>query len=292
MVYELDPLPLLKSLHAQTSQLNIEWEFLVYDDGSTKELQERNRSKIEAIEKVRYIAGRENLGRAKARNFLVQKCSGDFVLMLDGDLSINRPDFLAKYWQNRLENGVCIGGKEVAESRPIKGSELRWHYAKKREAKSVLEREKNPFQGFQTTCYISDISVFSEVKFNENLIGYGHEDSLFGLNLKSADFDIKHINNPVLYHATEASDIFLQKTDEALQNLLRIASKYPQYQSYFPLLRLKSKMKAWNSIILIVEPILTPMLKYGLLGHYPSLSSFDLYRFLRLLKLDRANKFN
>lgn len=290
LAYELNPEPLVLELLSQVNKLAVETEILVYDDGSNPEHQNKLARSLKSFPSLRLILAESNSGRAKARNKLASLTQGEFVLMLDGDIGLARPDFLAHYWHHRLKNGVVIGGKELASDSSQSASELRYKYCQKREIKSASDREKQSFMGFQTTAFLTDKEVFKTVHFNENLVGYGHEDSLFGLDLQEEGFDIKHIDNPCLYPADESSAKFLLKTDEALLNLLRIEKWRPNLGHLFPLLRLKNRARLFHWAIRIKAFFLKPLLKRQLLSRSPSLLVYDLYRLMRLIELNRLNK--
>lgn len=290
MAFELNPEPLVQELLPQIEKLQAESEILIYDDGSNPAHQKQVLKSLEPYPSLRIILGESNIGRAKARNKLASLAHGEYVLMLDGDIGINRIDFLSKYWQNRLKKGIVIGGKALASGNAQKGSELRHNYCQHREIKSAEDREKQSYMSFQTTAFLSDKEVFTKVYFNENLVGYGHEDSLFGLDLQAKGFGIKHIDNPCLYPADENSAQFLEKSDEALLNLLRIERWRPSLINLFPLLRIKNQMRFFHWALRLKAFFLKPLLRRLLLGKRPSLLVFDLYRLMRLIELNRLHK--
>ena len=41
-------------------------------------------------------------------------------------------------------------------------------------------------------------TCFEQISFNEDLQGYGHEDTLFGYELDKKNIQIHHLDNPVL----------------------------------------------------------------------------------------------
>lgn len=75
-----------ESINSVLTQSYSDWELLIYDDNSidnTIEIVDQyianNRGKIYLFK------GRENLGAAKARNFLLKKAKGQFIAFLDSD---------------------------------------------------------------------------------------------------------------------------------------------------------------------------------------------------------------
>ena len=41
--------------------------------------------------------------------------------------------------------------------------------------------------------------IFQKIAFNEKLNGYGHEDTLFGVELKKEGVTMAHIDNPIIH---------------------------------------------------------------------------------------------
>ncbi len=58
-----------------------------------------------------------------------------------------------------------------------------------------------------------------EIKFDETLVGYGHEDTLFGLMLKDKHVPIVQINNPIYHLGLKSTHHFLESAHEAVKNL-------------------------------------------------------------------------
>ena len=71
---------------------------------------ERNKV-IGQLEGVRYIIRQENVGRSAIRNFLFSQSKGDYILFIDGDLSLDNPDFIRRYTQ--VEGDVVVGGIRI-----------------------------------------------------------------------------------------------------------------------------------------------------------------------------------
>ena len=65
-------------------------------------------------------------------------------------------------------------------------------------------------------------SIFSKIRFYEELKQYGHEDTLFGYQLKKAGIDILHIDNGLLHEGLETNRDFLTKTKLSIENLSKL----------------------------------------------------------------------
>ena len=63
--------------------------------------------------------------------------------------------------------------------------------------------------------------IFEQVQFDESSRKYGHEDTLFGIELKQLNIPIQHIDNPIYHDGLESTEIFLQKNrKKPLKNLV------------------------------------------------------------------------
>jgi hypothetical protein len=123
---------------------------------------------------------------------------------------------------------------------------LRWKYGKWREQKSAAERNKHPHAGFSTFNVLIDKSVFSKIRFNEELKQYGHEDTLLGYQLKKAGIDILHIDNGLMHEGLESNRDFLNKTKLGIENLSKLYDKVTDkgaFSETVMILRIYNKLK-------------------------------------------------
>ncbi|MBO7590721.1 MAG: glycosyltransferase family 2 protein, partial [Prevotella sp.] len=116
---------LVSTLQRQASQLPISYEIIVADDGSTlAETIKANRA-INDYTNSRYIERPENAGRAAIRNYLAEKASQPWLLFIDSDMVVRRPDFLRQYVdtpdeQAVWDGGICVGGDAKLLSRNLR----------------------------------------------------------------------------------------------------------------------------------------------------------------------------
>ena len=92
--YNYDCYDLVKELHRQALECNIEFEIIVADDCSTTKL-----SKLQLIIELsncHLIKPQQNLGRAKIRNFLADQSQYNHLLFLDSDSFPANDNFLKK----------------------------------------------------------------------------------------------------------------------------------------------------------------------------------------------------
>jgi hypothetical protein len=115
---------------------------------------------------------------------------------------------------------VICGGTIYSDTPPGDPDKLlRWKYGKWREQIKASERNKNPHARFSTFNVLIDKSVFSKIRFNEELKQYGHEDTLLGYQLKKAGIGILHIDNGLIHEGIESNLDFLNKTKLGIENL-------------------------------------------------------------------------
>jgi glycosyltransferase involved in cell wall biosynthesis len=209
------------------------YEILIGDDGSSAEYRKKYRS-LEA-ENVKVISSKKNIGRAAIRNRLALEAKGDFLIFIDADVML--PGTAEAYmlkWLPFLNNSrVICGGTLYHDSAPGDPDKLlRWKYGKWREQKSAAERNKHPHAGFSTFNVLIEKSVFSIIRFNEELKQYGHEDTLLGYQLKKAGINILHIDNGLMHEGLESNRDFLNKTKLGIENLSKLFDKVTDKKSF------------------------------------------------------------
>lgn len=78
--------PLYLELIKSVKSINIDYEFIFIDDGSTDKSLEKLRELNRKDNKVRFISFRKNYGKSAALNVGFNKASGDAVITMDADL--------------------------------------------------------------------------------------------------------------------------------------------------------------------------------------------------------------
>lgn len=95
--YDFVCYPLVLSLHGQAEALGIDYEILVAEDGSKQQDRVVANLKINELPNCRHLRRTENAGRAAIRNILADEAQGEWLLFLDSDAKVEKPDFLAAY---------------------------------------------------------------------------------------------------------------------------------------------------------------------------------------------------
>ena len=287
-VYNFDVRVLVDDLHRQAVSYGVPFEIILMDDASDKSyltfLHE-----VADLPHVRLIALKENVGRSKVRNALAKETRYPFIIFMDCDSATASNDYIAQYLPLCKPNTVVYGGRRYENKKPSDATILHWKYGVKRESLPALERQKNPNFSFCTNNFLIDKAIFSTVTFSEQLEGYGHEDTFFGIELLGHQIPIQHIDNPLIHLGLETADIFLKKTENGIVNLhkveMMLREKYPDYVGHSKLMRSKIFLQRWHlhTITKHLLKMLKPLLKRNLLGKYPSLFAFDLYKLGNLL---------
>lgn len=294
-VYNYDVGDLVYSLHRQAMQVGLPFEILLMDDASEEEYREKN-SAIH-LPNLQYIQLPENVGRSRIRNLLGKQAKYPYLIFMDCDSAVSSDDYINRYIPYFKPDIICSGGRIYEERQPHGKKRLHWKYGVKREVFSAEKRVKKSNFGFMTCNFLIYKPLLEKNPFNEDLTGYGHEDTLFGIQLKEQSFDIQQIDNPLIHLGLEDSDVFIGKTENALINLRKIDKilweKYPFSVEHSSLIRIKNILEKMHLLPLsaIFFFIFKPLIKMNLCGRYPSLFLFDLYKIGTLAALHATATF-
>lgn len=229
-IYAYDVGELVQTLHQQALALSCPWEIRLLDDASPLEWQQKNRSLVE-LAQVHYRELPANIGRAKIRNLLGQEAQYDYLLFLDSDSEISKDDFLATYVQRFAPRRVLCGGRSY-EAQPREHSfTLHWWYGNQREVRTASLRAASPYAGFMTNNFVVPKAVLQDIPFDETILTYGHEDTLFGYQLQEGKVEILHLDNPVIHIGLDESARWLSKQEQAIHNLYALHEQYPFLQT-------------------------------------------------------------
>ena len=271
-----------RDLHFQAEEAGYPFEIILMDDASDEKFRKMNQA-ID-LKSVRYIQLNENIGRSKIRNRLAEEAKYPCLLFADCDSAVASPQYVENYVRFFESQAVCCGGTVYEDKEPSDSTLLRWKYGVKRECDSAAEREKNPYNGFRTNNFLIHKSIFEKVKFNEDLTGYGHEDTLFGLELLEHGIKIIQIDNPLIHLGLDSASDFLNKTENGIKNLYRIEfllrEKYPNHIDHSRLMKSKLVLQKFHlsGVASKLFRIMSRRMKNNLLSKKPSLLIFDLYR--------------
>ncbi|MCB9172978.1 MAG: glycosyltransferase [Flavobacteriales bacterium] len=287
-IYNFDVVGFVKDLSNQASACNIEFKILCFDDGSITEFKSKNQE-LATLPNVVYTELPQNVGRSKIRNLLAEKAQFEYLLFLDCDSTTNNNQFVRNYIENLKSNTVVYGGRNYANQAPAtKETHFRWWYGVNRETISAKERVKQPYDSFMTNNFMISKSLFLSIKLDETLQGYGHEDTLFGIELKKKNIPILHIENPLCHIGLEGLDEFLQKTKEGIQNLHQLiqSGKVDESIKLFRFYKLVNKLGLSNKILKYYTKNKTTI-EQKLAENEPNLRWFDIYKLGYLISLTK-----
>lgn len=263
---------LVFSVHGMLKQMNIPYEIIVADDGSTDEESVNSNRSIEKLENVKYIIRKENVGRACIRNFLAQQAQYKWLLFLDADVTIDRSRFIQKYLEQDFD--VILGGIIVVKRVKKLENNLRYIVESKyMESSTTAKRLRKQAKEFHTANFLVKRDIILKVPFNENFKHYGYEDVLFGKELNNNGYHIHHINNPVTLIDFEENERFVEKTEESLRTLHEFKNELKGYSALLKYTWLKPMLKPLYHII--GKPI-----RNNLTGNNPKVSLFNIYKLL------------
>lgn len=279
-IFNFNVTELVKTLSDQSKRLDCPSEIILIDDCSDVSFKEVNEN---ICSKENYIQLEKNIGRAAIRNRFLEYAKYEHLLFLDCDMVVRSNNFLEKYYNtiNESNNKIICGGLMYLNSPPKRTALLRWKYGVKKESRTCIERNKNPHKSFMASNFVIPKSILHTIRFDERLSEYGHEDTLFGYELKKRNFKIIHIDNPVLSEYVISNIDYISKTEKAIGNLTHIL-KFNNYDKGFiedvKLLHIYYKLYKVRKFTAIIFVVFKPLIKYALAKGYVNLYMFDFYK--------------
>lgn len=298
--YNYNITALVRTLHFQAVEQLIDFEIIVMEDGSGLHV-EANKT-IEKLDNCKHIILDNNIGRSAIRNRLADTALYNHLLFMDCDAKVFSKQYIERYLAFCHEECIVIGGILYDANETNPAYSLRLKYGKIREARTASQRrnyryfhhkaikkENRKEQNFATFNFLISKSIFHQVRFDEKLKGYGHEDMLFGHELHKRGFEFIQIENPLIHKGLDDNLTFIRKTEEATSNLLFLyqLKQYPFLAEESKLLATYLKLKKWHLVRLCAHTfeLLKPILTKALITNDPSLFIYDVYKILYICKL-------
>jgi glycosyltransferase involved in cell wall biosynthesis len=269
-VYNYTVLPLVNELVKQCNVSGITFEILCQDDASNSQENTINQE-VNLIPNCSFFINEINLGRGKNINSLAQKAVYDWLLILDCDTFPANATFIQNYVDviSDSSENVLFGGIIYQDKKPEKEQLLRWVYGQKRETSAILT----------SNLWIKK-DVFLQYPFDDSITKYGYEDLCFFSVLKKNNLEISLIENPTFHMNLETSEVFLNKTKTALENLFflynskKISRESSKIIKTFELLK---KLQLTRFFAFLFKKNQNKI-ERNLLSETPSLFLFDLYK--------------
>lgn len=275
-VYNYDCRKLIYSLSAQAQKLDVEYEILVFDDGSSAFLEENR--EIESLPHIVYRELEKNVGRSVIRNLLADEARFPYLIFMDCDMQVISDSYLKNYLDHIGDAPVICGGHTFCKKEDLPGnSMLHWTYGMNRESKPKKDRKM-----FLSGNFFIKKSVFEKVRFDEKIWNYGHEDTLFGIELIKNDIPVLFINNPLLHNGINTNKEFLDKTKSSLKNLsfiyLNLISEKEARNIRLIATYEKFRKIGMTGILRILGITFRPIIERNLNSSRPSMLLFDFYK--------------
>ena len=272
-IYNYDCYDLVKELHRQALECNIDFEIIIIDDCSTKKIE--NNKKLNTLTYTQFIELNHNIGRSKIRNLLADKARYPYLLFMDCDAEVYTKHYIAEYLKHCKPECCIVGGTAYDAKENNPQYSLRLKYGRLREGNQEYSKR------FTTFNFLIYKDLFNKVRFNESIIGYGHEDSLFGAQIKKIA-DIQTIDNPLIHKGLDPNDIFIKKTETAISNLLKLSKTDfgNELTAESTILQTYKKLKKIHltKIIDIIFSISKSCIQKQISSKNPSLFLFDCYK--------------
>ncbi len=292
-VYNYPVEPLIARLSKEITRGSINTEIIMIDDNSKIDIQKVNQQVAEKYS-LRYIQLGENIGRSAIRNRFTNYANSDLLLFLDCDVMPESENFIQDYFTEAIEKeSVICGGISYAEHCE-KNTNLHWKYGRHREAIPAKKRNEKPYCHFLTGNFLIHKKILQQIQFNEELRGYGYEDTLYGVELQKNNVRVKHINLPAEHLKLDDPAAFITKTENALKNLSFLyhldpyRTLLPQYVKLAKVYNSVKKYKLSGSFYFIYK-IVGKKTQIKLINGSTNLHLLDFYKLLFFIALQRQS---
>lgn len=279
----------MEDLYRQCKAQKVDFEILCFDDGSIEDFKKLNKE-VAGKSEVIYQEMPQNLGRSGIRNKLGEAAQFPFLLFMDCDSKVVGEDYIANYL-NHIEQGKLVyGGRVYSTEKPENQSFVfHWEYGSEREVMSAKERKVRPWHSFMTNNFLVPKDIFLSIQFDESLKQYGHEDTLFGLELKARNIPIIHIEAPLEHIGLETVESFLKKTGQGLENLLKLYAEDKIIET-----KLLKAFKMTRGLIRVLGDLFFRLFRRSMEEHFasgqPNMKVFDVYKLTCLCHIWRKSR--
>lgn len=289
--YNFDIRGLIQELHRQANACAITFEIICLEDASDATFVALNES-IKKISCVHYEVLSENVGRSKIRNLLAHRAQYPFLLFMDCDSWPPDAFYIQRYVSILDPQKVLYGGRCYSPKPPkLHNLYFHWYYGSQREEQTATQRQKVPYHSFMTNNFLIPKALFLTIGFEERLTLYGHEDTLFGLELSHRKHPIIHLDNPLKHIGLEPTDTFLNKSKQALHNLWYLYQHklLPANATKLLTWHKRSKQYYLAPILRLFYQLFHHILLHQLRSKRPILMFFDLYKLSYLAYLEKKS---
>lgn len=278
-IYNYNVFDLVKEIHNQLTTCKYPFEIICFEDGSSQDFINQN-SIVKKLSNTSIIISKSNNGRIKSRQILAEQATYDWLLFLDADVLPKQSDFILKYIDFiNLEFESVFGGICYHKQKPEAQYILRWKYGINKEEIKAEIRKRNTYKHIvSANMFIKKtlfISINSKIEFN----GYGM-DNYFASLLREQKINIDHIDNEVYHLGIEKSEVYLEKKESAIINLLMLYNEHKIDNLENDLFSLFIILKRYqlHYLFSVFYKFFKSLMKQNLLGKHPSILLLQLYR--------------
>lgn len=277
---------LVTSLYKQLQNTKIEWEIRCYEDGSDEDNYLLNKEALAQIPNLHHSYFKKNIGRAAIRNKLAKDAKYTYLLFIDSDMQCENEGFINEYLKHVNDADAIYGGLSYMAEKPENSMLLRWKYGHEREVISVENRNSRPYISLKTCNLFIKKELMCKCPFDERLKKYGHEDTLHAIALSKMQVKIMHIDNPMQHLGLEETDVFLDKSKMAMQNLATMMDRDEQMLDEINIVRFYKKIKKMkiSNLLLFGFFMAEPLVIFFLKSPFPFLFFYDIYKLGNLIK--------
>lgn len=244
-VYNYNVFSLVEELAEQCRFAGINFEILCQDDASNSVLNKEN-ERINVLQNCSFVSLEKNIGLSSNRNLLASKAQYGNLLFIDGDSIVINLNYIQNYLDNIQDFDIVYGGRIHPENVYSDKQKLRWKYGRLVEDKTVSQRKAALYKTLMFNNTLIKKDCFSKIKFDSNLIKYGHEDTLFAYKISQSNFKVKHIENAIQHGDIDENLIYISKVKNSLENLLILDRKKQIDSDFLKILKIYHLMKRFK----------------------------------------------
>ncbi len=288
-LYNYNVVALVTHIHTQLQLSQVPFEIICLDDASSEIVVEND--KISNLDFTKLLKSNKNLGRTKARQYLSEKATYEWLLFLDADVMPKSDAFIRNYLKHIGSDYEAIyGGFTYHEEAPDAEYMLRWTYGKTHEQVSAKSRNKKPYKVIISANFMIKKPVFKAINSQIKQKGYGF-DNFFAALLKMKQINVFHIDNEVYHLGIETSKVYLNKKEKAAETLLSLhnAHKIESHQNDLLHLFIKLKRYRLHHVFSTFYKLFKNPLQRNLLSNHPSMKVLQLYRISYMCYKDLNN---
>jgi len=282
-VYNYSIVNLGNELLMQENKLDVPCEIIFFDDCSTNEKIKKENQLFCKNNNIAYHVSKKNLGRAEARNSLAELARYEWLLFMDSDVFPVRQDYLKKFILSISPTGQVYTGnilyrRDVSENYK---NNLRWKYGIKYEENCIKNDNRSKYLYLKSANLMVRKKTFKHNFFPVLKYNYGYEDTMLGLSLEEKGVKLEIIQNPVYHDGLETSQVFLNKTEEAIRNLAELIREENNLCKRIKIIKLYYLLKKLNCVKYVkylFEKNRNSM-KKKLLSENSDVRIFQLYKF-------------